>query len=328
MKKVIYILMAIYFLGVTSCVKPFDPDYDLDPVIYLEGYPGADNGMVMFKIMPAYSKSNKAVAIPFRPDITFSVNDEVIATDCIDQEEGFYTASCDLKPGDNVRISVFSDGFTPAHAETVIPEAFPERKIDYGVEQLGDDTCSVVRVTIDKKNRAYAYGVQVCTHSAQVIDGEYYEDTYRYAGNLYPTDFEYSEMSPMNLEAIDIQIRGEYLWAWEARMLDKGPNTFSIQTYDDLYISEGDIVIYDEYGNEASTYHYIRKNKLVLYSMSEEFYKYRVAYEYQRDYSGFTGFIAPSNYCYSNVENGFGVFAGVNVIETDWITEEFIENNR
>jgi hypothetical protein len=62
--------------------------------------------------------------------------------------------------------------------------------------------------------------------------------------------------------------------------------------------------------------------------MSEEFYKYRVASEYQKDYSTFTGFIAPSNYCYSNVENGFGAFAAVNVVETDWITKEFIENNR
>jgi hypothetical protein len=39
------------------------------------------------------------------------------------------------------------------------------------------------------------------------------------------------------------------------------------------------------------------------------------------------GFIAPSSYCYSNIDNGYGAFAGVTIVETDWITKEFIENN-
>ena len=335
MKNIIYLLLATFVLGVTSCIKPFDPEFDEKPVIFLEGYPGADKGFVMFKVMPAYSKSNKEVIVPFKPDITFSVNEDVILAECVDKEEGYYRADCDLHPGDKVRISVFSDGFTSAHAETVIPDAFPERKIDYIIERVGSDSCNVVHVTIGEKTDAYAYGVQICSQSIYDMPDDHYEETFRYAGALYPTDVEYAEMSPMNLDAVDIEINGDYLWAWEGGMLDKGANTFSIQpyaygtsSYDDFFVNEGDRIMYDEEGNPTMTYHYISKHKLVLYTMSEEFYKYRVASEYQKDYSTFTGFIAPSNYCYSNVENGFGAFAAVNLVETDWITKEFIENNR
>ena len=73
---------------------------------------------------------------------------------------------------------------------------------------------------------------------------------------------------------------------------------------------------------------YFEHNKIRLFTMTEEFYRYKVANEYESDYSGFVSFIAPSNYCYSNIENGYGAFAGASVVETDWITKEFIENNR
>ena len=44
--------------------------------------------------------------------------------------------------------------------------------------------------------------------------------------------------------------------------------------------------------------------------------------------AGFVAGLAPSNFCYSNIENGYGAFAGVCRVETDWITQDFIENNR
>ena len=37
MKNIIYLLLATFVLGVTSCIKPFDPEFDENPVIFLEG---------------------------------------------------------------------------------------------------------------------------------------------------------------------------------------------------------------------------------------------------------------------------------------------------
>ena len=62
--------------------------------------------------------------------------------------------------------------------------------------------------------------------------------------------------------------------------------------------------------------------------MSEEFHNYVGAQALVYENAGFFAGLAPSNFCYSNVEGGYGVFAGVYCEHTDWITPEFIENNR
>ena len=67
---------------------------------------------------------------------------------------------------------------------------------------------------------------------------------------------------------------------------------------------------------------------MIFYIMSQEFYNYKVAAEYRTDYDGFLSIVAPANYCYSNIDNGYGVFAGICIVESEWITKEFIENNR
>ena len=109
------------------------------------------------------------------------------------------------------------------------------------------------------------------------------------------------------------------------------PQTYGyidLQSYDSFFVQEGKTMMYDDYGNELGVVKYMSCNKLIMFTMSEEFYKYKVAYQFQADYDGFLSFVAPTNYCYSNIENGYGAFAGISIVETDWITKEFIENNR
>ena len=338
MKKYIYILIAV--LGVvTSCVTPFDPQYDENPIIYIESFPGLSADYIDIKIMPAYSKSNTPVMTPFKPEITFEVNGKALSVECIDASEGIYRAQYSSQSGDKMSISVASEGFVSAYAETAIPNAFPERKIDYRKVPSGIDSyANVLYVTISETDTAYGYGMQICNETIyEYPEGqEIWID--KYAGNLYPDKVDFDDMIPVSLEAVDIRLYGEYLWAWEGKSLKNGNNTFSVvpqtygygdlSSYDSFFIQESERVMYDEHGNELYAVPYIDRNKLILYTMSEEFYKYRVAYEFQADYDGFIGFAAPSNYYYSNIDNGFGAFAGISIEETEWITKEFIENNR
>lgn len=339
MKKYIYILMAV--LGVvTSCVTPFDPQYDENPVIYIESYPGLSPDYIDIKVLPAYSKSNTPVMTPFKPDITFEVNGKAVSVECIDASEGMYRTLYSSQPGDKMSISVSSEGFVSAYAETTVPDAFPEMKIDYLMVPSGIDTYdNVLYVTLADTDVAYGYGLQVCNEIIYAYPTGQERLIYKYAGNLYPDKEDFDGFVPVSLEAVDISIYGEHLWAWEGRSLNNGKTTFSIEplthginyldSYDSFFLEESEIMMYDDFGNELGLVPYINRNKLLLYTMSEEFYKHRVAYEFQKDYvGGLIGFVAPSNYCYSNVDNGFGAFAGVNVVETDWITKEFIENNR
>ena len=84
----------------------------------------------------------------------------------------------------------------------------------------------------------------------------------------------------------------------------------------------------DENGEVVSSERVLSHNKILLYTFSEEFYKYVVAQELKDENADFFAGIAPSNFCYTNIRNGFGAFAGVSRQETDWITPEFIEKNR
>jgi hypothetical protein len=95
-----------------------------------------------------------------------------------------------------------------------------------------------------------------------------------------------------------------------------------------MYIEniEGEYVEYDDMGN-MMTYKYRERNKLFLYTLSEEFYKYELAQVLVYNNTDFPG-IAPANFCYTNINGGCGAFAGLARVETDWITKEFIENNR
>lgn len=339
MKRYIYISFMILMGMVSSCVVPFDPEYDEEPVIFVESYPGASSGYIDILILPAYSKSNTSLAIPFKPEIKFVVNGTTVPVEGIDTDEGWYRAIYSPQPEDRMSISVVSNGFRSVYAETVIPPVFPDRKIDYREVESGIDSYdNVLFVTLSDMNPHYAYGVQICNETLyDYPDGpERWE--YRYSGILYPDNMNFNEMMPVLLEAMDIDLYGGSLWAWDGKSLKKGENTFSIKpdtygyadlsAYDSFFVEEGMRMIYDDHGNEIGEIAYTDRNRLLLYTMSEEFYKYRVANEFQADYSGFVGFVAPSNYCYSNIDNGAGAFAGISIVETDWITKEFIENNR
>ena len=122
--------MAVIGL-VTSCITPFDPQYDESPLIYIESFPGASPDYIDIKIMPAYSKSNTPVMPAFKTDVTFVVNGKETPVECIDTEEGWYRAYYSSQPGDKMNITVISDGFDSVYAETAIPDPFPKRRIDY-----------------------------------------------------------------------------------------------------------------------------------------------------------------------------------------------------
>ena len=338
MKNYLYISIVALSCAVSSCVTPFDPDYDENPVIFVEAFPGLDADHVDLKIMPAYSKSNTPVVTPFKPDIMFAVNGTVLQVERSDAGQGHYVVDYEPVSGDKLTLSVISDGFPTVYAETVIPAEFPDRRIDYRKVESGLDSYdNVLFVTINEIDMGCAYGLQICNEARYDSPEEQNIVTYRYAGNLYPDDSGYDELIAPSLDAVDFALKGEYLWAWNGASLIKDEVTFAVQpstygssdeAFESFFVHEEDRDMYDEEGNITGTYRYTCLNKLVLYTMTEEFYKYRVADELQGDYSGFAGVVAPTNYCYSNIDGGYGAFAGVRIVETDWITKEFIESNR
>lgn len=327
MKKIAYILLLVLGMTLTSCMVVFDPGFDESPVIYLEAFPGRDADKVMFKIAPGYSRSNTSMMLPFDPEIIFEVNGSVIPVECIDVEEGYYVADYAPVPGDKLSVSVNSEGFTGIFARTSIPEPFPAGKIDYRQVQSGlDDYDEVLYVTFSGADPGTHYGIYFLKETVYETQSGPVPRIYTYAGSIYPeTEF---GIAPTNLEANLLYFNGVSYWAWDGKQLGRQSCTLSLKPGSSLYETSGEVNGYDDYGNLVSTVPFSSRTKINLMTMSDEFYKYQVAQSLAADYGGLMGFIAPSSYCYSNIDNGYGAFAGVTIVETDWITKEFIENNR
>lgn len=350
MKLYRYITALLTSVICISCIEPFDLKYEDDPVIYLEAFPGVED-VVVFKIQPAYSLSNSAVRPEFEPHITFAVNGQAIPVSRntggrigSSYPEECYVADYKPSPGDKMSVEVSAEGFRTIYAQTSIPQPFPERKIDYGQVKIGDIYQNVLYVTFKDDNHTdYAYGLQIFNEWIRMWpDQEPEINSYSYAGGQLTDDF---TMAPESLDGIGLYFNGWMIGGtagiacWdgspfngEEKTLSMSVMTFDFQWESDRYYRffehEEAIYLYDYYGNVINEGIQIEHNKLVMYSMTEEFYKYAVAQKLAGENSDFFAGLAPSNYCYSNIQNGCGAFAGVWRTETDWITQEFIENNR
>ena len=337
MRYIKHIFFLILCFSGMSCVTPFDLDLDDEPVIFLESFPG-DDDVVAFRIQPAYSKSNSASRPEFRPEILFTVNgDPIPVRQNVGKslsgryEESFYIADYKPSPGDEMTVEVSSEGFRTIHAETSVPDVFPQRKIDYRTETVGEREMNILYVKPEDGSRNhYAYGLQIMREETRHYPDTTIVNTSRYIGGQIP---DYYDLVPGSMNGMSVEINGWGVSVWKAgagNNLHMVLNSYSYDgsDYDLFFGYQGEEMQYDDNGNELGLYTYETRNRIVLYTMSEEFYKYAVAQELVEDNAGFIAGLAPSNFCYSNVKGGYGAFAGVTSVCTDWITREFIESNR
>lgn len=344
MKMFRYIVFLTMAFAAASCMKPFDLKLDDEPIIYLEAFPGVED-VVVFNIQPGYAYSNTALKPEFKPEIHFTVNGEDIPV-VLNEGSRFgdrfpetsYVADYKPVPGDRMTVEVHSEGFSSIYAQTSIPQPFPERKIDYRVVQTAERDYNVIFVSFkDDADIPLAYGMQIheeTTYYKPDVEPETYY--YLYAGDQIADDYEFAPQSfegiTMNFNGWSVQ-RGDYIAGWDDELFAGQDKTISmvVNSYgpaDSFFEHTFDNPLYDESGEVIGNYPGISHNKLLLYTMSPEFYKYAVAQELILDNADFFAGIAPSNFCYSNIKGGYGAFAGIYRVETDWITREFIENNR
>lgn len=318
-------IVLLSVLGL-SCSRAFDMQIDDTPVIFVESFPGTEE-MVVFEILPAYSVSNSALKPEFRPEIVFTVNGREVPVVrntgyCVSDRfaESYYIADYKAVPGDKMRVEVSSAGFESVSAETSIPEPFPQRRVDFRTETVGDHRMNILYVMPDNAGDHYAYGVQI--YNEYVIDS-------KEGVVVYPSIYiggqisDYYDMAPESMEGMEVRFGGKKMAVWKSdadqlQMVINGYSNNVEAEYESFFVHE-------EYRQD---YTETVRNKLLLYTLSEEFYKYIVAQELIDSNAGFFAGLAPSNFCYSNVKGGYGAFAGLTAVETDWITKEFIENNR
>ena len=340
MKKIIYMLMSMVCI---SCIEPFKLEYDDDPIIFLEAFPGVED-VVVFNIRPAYSYSSTAVRPELRPEITFMVNGRVVPVEHNDgtrfgdrYAESCYIADYKPVPGDKLSVEVSSPGFSTIYAVTEIPQPFPERKIGYRNVASGEFSSNMVSVSFaDAGDTDCAYGLQILEESlVYKPDGSFVESLSRYAG--YSLSYQYT-YSPEPLSGMNVPFNGwqlqpysygdGYMAVWDDDIFNGKETSLSMSVQGFSYESffENETVREMNVEGTNGRYRVLNHNKLLLYSLSDEFYRYAVAQNLIGENATIEFGLAPSNFCYSNVRNGYGVFAGIWCVETDWITKESIEN--
>ena len=341
MKK--YIILTIFCSLCLSCGEPFDMKLEDEPVIYLEAYPGLDE-MIELSVRPAYSMSNTAVRPEFKPEIRFTVNGQEMPVmlnkdHCMSNEYAGESYLVDYKPvpGDKMTIEVSSEGFRSVYAETCIPDPFPEREIDYQEIEVGEDKYKVLSVTLnDEEHTDIAYGVSLLTETA-THDSVLQKDTTYYSWSGGYQIRQNWDISPSSMDGMRILFKKYYkdsydryveVAGWDDDSFNGKRKSLSMALYYDPFEDSSDRPVFDENNEQIGVYKSVSRCRLQLYTFSEEFYKFAVAQELMNDNADFFAGLAPSNFCYTNVVNGYGVFAGVWHVETDWITREFIENNR
>ncbi|MBR5568846.1 MAG: DUF4249 family protein [Bacteroidales bacterium] len=326
MRFIKYIGILLWSLLVLSCTRAFDMQISDDPVIFIESFPGVDE-MVVFEILPAYSVSNSALKPEFRPEIVFTVNGREVPVvrntgHCVSERyaESYYIADYKAVPGDKMRVEVSSEGFDSVYAETVIPEPFPQRRVDFRTETVGEYRMNILYVKPDNAGKQYGYALQIYNES--VVD---FTDSVA----VYPSIYiggqisDFYDMAPESMEGMEVEFGGKKMAVWKSDV-DQLQMVINGYSYDPEAVYESFFVNVED----RQDYTLTSRNKLLLYTLSEEFYKYIVAQELIDSNAGFVAGLAPSNFCYSNVKGGYGAFAGLTAVETDWITKEFIENNR
>lgn len=310
-------------------MQPFDLKLDDNPVIVLEAFPGAED-MVVFKITPAYSYSNSAVRPEFKPEITFMVNGNqipvVLNKDyCMSTkyENTYYVADYKPVPGDEMSVEVSSEGFRTIYAQTSIPESFPERKIDFRQVGAGDNIYNVLYVSFkDNRDSDMSYGIQVHTEKVYTHpDGRIETEVRKSAGYQIVDDY---DIMVSGNNGMTINFNGWTLDAYSSQISGWDDDTFNGKD------AELSMAVYGGYDDffEYEEGSLLSHNKLILYTFSPEFYKYVIAQDMISENSDFIAGLAPTNFCYSNIKNGYGVFAGVYCVETEWITREMIESGR
>lgn len=346
-----YILMLLMSVSCLSCMAPFDMKLEDEPMIYLESFPGVED-MVIFDIRPAYSYSNSALRPEFKPVITFKVNGIEVPVVrnvgfCVSDKypEEMFIADHRPAPGDEMTVEVSSEGFVSVSASTSIPQTFPARTVDYRIHEIGDREYYMIHVTFkDDEHIDCAYGLQVLNERIGTnANGEPFINTSMYGGSQIRDDY---DLAPWSMDGLNVMFNGwsvdsDYycdLAAWDDDTIDGMEATLSmtveafsyggVSAYDSFFEMDYINEYYDENGEVVASERVLSHNKILLYTFSEEFYKYVVAQKLKDENADFFAGIAPSNFCYTNIRNGFGAFAGVSRQETEWITPEFIEKNR
>lgn len=311
------LIPVLICLAAASCEYEYYPENLSDKgKIYLHCVPEAGSPVEILAAV-AYPIIVGDGYVSPSPVLTLKINGESV-TLSVDREhspkfkgERKYVSDCIANEGDVVEVYASADGLDAVSSRTVVPEAVPPFVTEVAAVQTdkkvpmhsGTGMNNALKFTLrmNPQEKDSWYGVQVVKRV-----GFYPEE-----GMTEPENEEigYSDILVWENEDM-LSAREEDVWVRYGEGI--------MQIFDVEAGAEGELDVYVPYKNSEGGIYGVDYN-LLIFRMSEEFYRYaRSIYMQYLRYGILMAFIHPSHQ-YTNVEGGVGFVGAIDIYESGYI---------
>ena len=318
-----YLYFVILFFCVflfSSCTYHFKLDDIIEsPKLVLYCYPGSGDTTIVHlsRSLPVSQKGELSQGLK-AANVLISVNDETMhfswTNDSIPgiPAQSYYVVK-KYKDGDKINITASADGMKTVSAATIIPKPFPLKSVDLIRKETDMDKLQFqIHFDDDASTKDY-YAMRIEYKQMYWSNGNYSE-------SISPIVFDLDDEPLLNnssgLDDILMNENDFYknLYYWDDTKIQGKSYTFRLNTY---YMAdyEDDFITPDGYEHIVCK----TKYRVILYSLSEEFYKFLKSLNEQKNNGLGHSELAPIRATYTNVINGIGVVGGCRILRTQWI---------
>lgn len=354
MKKLIITILAAMLL--CSCEFRYEPDIDdRVPILFVECIGGSqDTTVFKYRVAAPYVNELSQSYVPTLSSVDFRING-------VAQTVKDSAIICSYKPGDVITLRASCQVADDIKAETTVPEIPAVRSVR--MEQFDKDEIAYMRFSIDfdgGPRDGCFYGIQLMervvnertitdtlgniiekkvdegTYCRDIVNPIAEDDLFEAVDNLFVLQIGFdgkqirsSYNCPMNLcTASELQREGTDVYLVADPDYDNEPQ----QDFDFVYV--GDETDEEKQLEDWENWRLLPLNsytatsrriqyKLILRSLSPEFYYYAKAlYLSQADNLAGMG-LSPVNFTYSNIKGGAGLLGAYTSYESEWFDNPY-----
>ena len=321
MKKLPGILIFLAML-LTSCEFDFDVEGKGEAALFVNCICSPDSCRVdLARAVPVGSQVETAHFAPSAFNV--SVNgDAAISGD------GVIYFPHGLVSGDEISVHIECAGYEPVDAVTVMPGRFELDSLSLSVEDIQGVKLNMFTLHMDRQPSEDEFvGVIINRNVDALIDGDWDNGT---------TFNDYASVMPiigastdptLEMAQVNYPVISEYdmLTLIPGKAFKEGRVTLSEVDFSDFespYMYD-DFEIDDDY-EEPEILDTRISYDVILMGVSEEFFRYSLArYKSERDFLAMMG-LAPAQFAWSNIKNGFGVFAAINPVYKPFLETDIL----
>lgn len=309
-----YILILL-MLALTGCRYPFELDTkDVKPMAAVRSYICADSLVTIDidKLVPL-SQLATADTTLVNPHYSLKCNGVEVGCDESMTGEGRLSLRTDaFKSGDRIELVFESDDTEMAMASTVIPDRFPEYKLELCRSADAQRVLKIRYKDDPDTDDWYAAVVKWNGLHERYVGLEKPEIVEVTGQRIYPpTGYNDLQLEPEAYSPIIMSFKGDFMYIWK-------DSDEEDDEYDLCFNYRSQWGVSTDTVKDAEV-------QCTLFKLSEEMYRYLFS-EFDSWNNPFSeaGLSSPA-FTYTNVKNGAGCLCGYSVVHSEWVKDDLFE---